>query len=246
MRRSGNNFSRELLELKRLLADQAVESKQNLDSDLGALRYIDNAKVIKKIMPQGKILDWGCGLGHMTYLLRNRGFEVISYDVDQGGKDFLARIGQTLILATDPVKLPFADGSFDAVLSSGVLEHVPDPAASLKEVSRTIKNGGFFFLFRLPNRYSYIEFISDRLGRGDHPIKYSRRQMINILNKAGYEVLASRYQGFLPHNLKGFPALVRRLYHGLDPLWKTLDAFLTACPGLNVLCTNIELVARKK
>ncbi len=246
MKRSGNELKNELSELKQLLTLEEESSKQNLDSDLGALRYIDNAKLIKAVMPQGKILDWGCGLGHMTYLLKNRGFEVISYDVDQGGKDFLARIGQTLILATDPVKLPFADGSFDAVLSSGVLEHVPDRAASLKEVARIIKKGGFFFVFRLPNKYSYIEFISDRLGRGDHPVKYSRHQIINILNKAGYEALARRYQGFLPYNLKGFPALVRRLYHSLDPLWKILDTFLTACPGLNVLCTNIELVARKK
>lgn len=195
---------------------------------------------------EGKMLDWGCGLGQMTYFLKNRGFEVVSYDIDRGGQHFLAEFGQSLVLAEDPVKLPFPDASFDAVLSSGVLEHVPDPAASIKEVSRSLKKNGYLFVFRLPNRYSYIEFISDRLGRGDHSVKYSRREIKLTLERAGYEVVSSTYQGFLPYNLKGFPPLVRGLYHWFDGLLEKIDAFLSVFPIINILSTNIELVARKR
>jgi len=244
MKRSGNK--RELGELKEQLFHEGEERNPHLDSELGASRYINDADRIKSFLSAGKILDWGCGLGQMSYLLKNRGLEVVSYDLDQSGRDFLARIGQTLILATDPVKLPFADGSFDAVLSSGVLEHVPDPAASLKEVARITKNDGYFFIFRLPNKYSYIEFISDRLGRGDHPVKYTRREIKGKLEQAGYEILYINYKGFLPYNLKGFPEMIRRAYHRFDPLLEKIDAFMGACPMINKLCTNIELVARKK
>ena len=236
----------ELEELQTLLAGEAAGANPHLDSELGALRYINDADQIKDSLPGGKILDWGCGLGQMTYLLKKRGFDVVSYDVDQGGREFLDRLGQTLIVATDPVKLPFADGAFDAVLSSGVLEHVADRDGSLAEIRRVTKPGGRFFIFRLPNKYSYIEFLSDRLGRGDHPVKFSRRQIIKILSEKGFQAENCRYQGFLPYNLKGFPAPVRSIYHRLDAVWRSLDPLLDNCPGLRVFCTNLELVARRK
>ena len=241
-----NQADRELSELRVFLALEGEGKNPHLDSELGASRYINNAETIKAYLPAGQVLDWGCGLGQMTYLLQNRDLAVTSYDIDQGGKDFLARIGQTLVLASDPVKLPFPDASFDAVLSSGVLEHVADPVASLQEVSRVLKRNGYFFVFRLPNKYSYSEFISDRLGRGDHPVKYSRREITATLQRSGYDVISSAYQGFLPYNLKGFPSLARELYHCLDRCWAVLDPLLTACPGLNLFSTNLELVARKK
>ena len=237
---------REIEELQAQLGSEAAGANPHLDSELGAQRYINDADRIKARLDGGLILDWGCGLGQMTYLLRNRGFSVASYDVDPAGQRFLARLGQALIVAADPVKLPFADGAFDAVLSSGVLEHVADPDGSLAEVRRVTKKDGCFFIFRLPNRHSYIEFLSDRLGRGDHPVKYSRAQIVKLLAREGFQVESFRYQGFLPHNLKGFPAPFRALYHRLDAVWRRLDPLLSSCPGLKLLCTNLELVARRK
>jgi len=42
--------------------------------------------------------------------------------------------------------IPFVDGCADAVLCSQVLEHVPDPAAALREMARVLKPGGCLFL----------------------------------------------------------------------------------------------------
>ena len=236
----------ELAELKELLACENAGLIPHVASELGVKRYIKNADRIKRYLPKGRVLDWGCGLGQMTYLLKNRGFEVTSYDVDCGGRAFLQRIGQPLILAADPVKLPFPDSSFDAVLSSGVLEHVAEPLASLKEVSRVLKDQGYFFVFMLPNKYSYIEYISDRLGRGDHPVKYSEKQIRELLEKFNFDVLSVTYKGLLPYNLKGLPAGVREFYHIFDRWIGYLDWILSRLPLLGLLSTNIEIVARKK
>ena len=46
----------------------------------------------------------------------------------------------------DGIKMPFEDGSFDVVISTEVLEHVPDPAHYLAEVKRVLKPGGVFSL----------------------------------------------------------------------------------------------------
>ena len=53
---------------------------------------------------------------------------------------------------------------FDAVLSCGVLEHVEDPDASLDEIRRVLQPGGTFYVYKLPNRASYLEAIARRLG----------------------------------------------------------------------------------
>jgi SAM-dependent methyltransferase len=243
---NGSRSARELSDLRALLFVDNHGLSPNLSSDLGGFRYVNNADKIKRYTPEGRILDWGCGLGQMSYLLKNRGLKVVSFDIDQVGRPFLERIGQSLVLAADPVKLPFPDASFDAVLSSGVLEHVADQRASLREVGRIIKAGGSFFIFLLPNRYSYVEFISDLFGRGDHPVKYSRGEIRGLLEQSGFEVISLAYKGFFPYNLKGFPPAVSRLYHKFDPALEKLDALFAALPLINSFCTNLELVARKK
>ena len=237
---------RELDDLRNLLTPEDQGSIPHLTSSLGGLRYIKNADKIKQYFPSGRLLDWGCGLGQMSFLLKNRGLQVVSYDLGEAGRPFLERIGQPLVLAADPVKLPFADSSFGSVLSSGVLEHVADQRASLKEVNRIMKPGGYFFVFMLPNRYSYIEFISDRLGRGDHPVKYSVGGIRDLLAESGFEVVSLAYQGFLPYNLKGFPPVFSRLYHKFDLVLEKLDTLFAALPLVRRFSTNLELVARKK
>ena len=62
-------------------------------------------------------------------------------------------------VVTDGRKLPFADSSFDLVVSDYVLEHVEHPAAFLAEVHRVLKPGGSFF-FRTPNLFHYVALIS--------------------------------------------------------------------------------------
>src|SRR2546423_3374288 len=53
----------------------------HLDQPVGIWNYIRIANDIASTTKPGKLLDWGCGLGQMTYLLRRRGFDVTTFDV---------------------------------------------------------------------------------------------------------------------------------------------------------------------
>ena len=74
------------------------------------------------------MLDLGCGIGHSYELLAPR--ETVGVDIDPealAGQDRETH-------AADMRDLPFADASFDSVLSVQSIEHVPDPERVLAEV----------------------------------------------------------------------------------------------------------------
>ena len=93
-------------------------------------------------------------------------------------------------LSSDPVRLPFESGSFDAVLSLGVLEHVAHPHASLEELKRTLAPNGALYVYKLPNRYSYLEKIAKLIGlyyHGANPedAVYTKRSAVALLTSHG-------------------------------------------------------------
>jgi len=95
----------------------------------------------------GRLLDWGCGWGQVSKMLLDRGVDVTSFEYREGytgtGMERLEKFPEIEAdVSGDPVALPYPDESFDTVLSSGVLEHVADPDASLDELRRVLKPGG--------------------------------------------------------------------------------------------------------
>ena len=80
------------------------------------------------------VLDLGCGPKDQKAPVEYLGFRYVGGDYCHPESDLLL----------DAQALPFADGSFDCVLSYAVLEHVPNPFLALDEVSRVLKPGGLF------------------------------------------------------------------------------------------------------
>jgi SAM-dependent methyltransferase len=82
----------------------------------------------------GVLLDLGCGDGTYRKLLQSTGFEYIGLDVAGTAADILG----------DAHRLPFRDGSIDAIAAISVLEHLTTPAVALREVARALRPGGTF------------------------------------------------------------------------------------------------------
>lgn len=82
-----------------------------------------------------RILDLGCGLGPYRETLVNKGATWIGLDLT----------GRACTVIADGGRLPFRDGSFDGILSAAVLEHLPEPGASLDEMRRVLLPGGRVF-----------------------------------------------------------------------------------------------------
>ncbi|HUB76255.1 MAG TPA: class I SAM-dependent methyltransferase [Solirubrobacteraceae bacterium] len=93
-----------------------------------------------------RILDLGCGLGDFSGLLAQRGFEVVGADVSQEALRRARARFPAVEFALSGAELPFADGEFDAVWLSEVLEHVQDGLGLLAEVRRTLAPDGRLLL----------------------------------------------------------------------------------------------------
>jgi SAM-dependent methyltransferase len=91
--------------------------------------------------PGRRLLDVGGGTGNYALALRDHGFEPTVYDLNEAMLAHAAAKG--LPTATgDASSLPFADGSWDAVMLVSMLHHVPDWRASVAEAQRVLVGGG--------------------------------------------------------------------------------------------------------
>src|ERR671935_2172978 len=87
--------------------------------------------------PGTRLLDAGCGAGGASVLAARRGAQVNGLDAAEA----LLAIARTRVpdadfRAGDLDALPYADGTFDAVIAADVLPYVADPAAALRELRR--------------------------------------------------------------------------------------------------------------
>lgn len=140
-----------------------------------------------------RVLDAGCGTGGFTQWLRDRyrPRRLAALDLSD---EALRRCRERGIeeLHRAPVEgLPFADASFDLVLSLNVIYHreVRDDMAALREMARVLAPGGYLLL-NLPALKSL---------RGGHDLavggvrRYRRSQIMEMLTRAGLEPVKVTY-----------------------------------------------------
>jgi SAM-dependent methyltransferase len=101
------------------------------------------------------LLDLGCGFGRHAFEGFRRGARVVACDLSAAElKEVRATFeamhvygeappeGLAAAVNGDATRLPFADGTFDRIIASEVLEHIPDDMAALTELVRVLRPGG--------------------------------------------------------------------------------------------------------
>jgi demethylmenaquinone methyltransferase / 2-methoxy-6-polyprenyl-1,4-benzoquinol methylase len=117
-----------------------------------------------------RVLDLAAGTGTSSVPFRDRGAYVVPCDFSQG----MLRVGKKArprlpFVAGDGMRLPFRDGTFDAVTISFGLRNIVDPEAGLAEMRRVTRPGGRLVVCEFstptwaPLRTLYLEYLMKAL-----------------------------------------------------------------------------------
>ena len=94
-----------------------------------------------------RVLEVGCGVGDFAVHLAKAGAAVTAMDFSPAAIEMARKRGEAHAVkvdfqTADAQALPFADASFDVLLSCECLEHLPDPQKALHEMARVLRPGG--------------------------------------------------------------------------------------------------------
>ena len=156
---------------------------------------LDALAALVRGRPDARVLDLGCGGGHVTFAAAPHAREVTAYDLSPEMLDVVAGAARERGLANVTTRqgvvetLPFDDASFDVVLSRYSAHHWRDLDAALREAARVLKPGGVVGITDsispgtplLDTWYQAIELLRDP----SHVRSYSRAEWEAALARAG-------------------------------------------------------------
>src|ERR1700742_4387984 len=107
------------------------------------------------IGPSTRVIDVGCGAGRHAFEAYRRGADVVAFDRAESelrSVDTILRAmaeagevpatASAKVVVGDALSLPYADETFDCVIASEILEHIPEDDAAIAELIRVLKVGG--------------------------------------------------------------------------------------------------------
>jgi len=212
-------------------------------------RVLDWTKLerLRPLLPaQGCTLEVGSGSGRLSCYLAQLGFRTTSLDFSlaalrEARANYASASVSGRFVSGDALALPFSGESFDAVLSTGLLEHFANPAPIVQEMVRVLRAGGVFYSDIVPRKFSLFRSL-DWLGRlkrapfssGAEPgafyeRRFTLREVRGLLDTAGLVGVTVFPAGVVPPYLP-LVYRVRRLRDGqvrlverTRRLWARLD-----------------------
>jgi len=214
-----------------------------------ARRYY--AALVRRYAPPEprRLLELGCGLGHLLGLLQDDfacvGADIAEYSIEQVRHN--APRAEGLVMSADDLTR-FGDGEFGAVVALHLVEHLPDPADTIRQVSRILGDEGLF-LFATPNPgYSlrrYKDRATDAIGKDPTHINVQPpAQWRAWCQASGFTLL--RHFGDGLWDVPYFPIVPRTVQFGVLGLPALLQVLTRTTFNPLALGVNQIVIARKR
>lgn len=155
------------------------------------------------VRPGDQVIDVGAGAGRHSFDLYRRGANVVAFDQDASELENVETLfgamasegeappeASARIVVGDALDLPFPDESFDHVIASEILEHVPADTRAMRELSRILKPGGTAAVTVprwFPERVCWMLSDAYHEVEGGHVRIYRRPELFGKLRGAGLE-----------------------------------------------------------
>jgi SAM-dependent methyltransferase len=127
--------------------------KHNVDRTLAGRFLQKSHQLLEDSLPSGfkaaRVVEVGAGSGHHYAFLADKPAEYVLTDGSDAmlavaAQRYAAEVARGVLRVEkqDATKLPYPNASFDRLIATHVLEHIPDPVAALREWDRVVRPGG--------------------------------------------------------------------------------------------------------
>lgn len=145
--------------------------------------------------PHASVLDMGCGAGHASFVAAAQVSQVTAYDLSSQMLEVVAgaagekKLNNIITRQGYAEKLPFADATFDVVITRYSAHHWHDVGQALREVTRVLKAGGVLIVMDIlspghPLRDIWLQTV-EALRDTSHVRNYSSGEWLSMVNEAG-------------------------------------------------------------
>src|SRR6266851_9038526 len=144
-----------------------------------------------------RLLDVAGGDGYWAGQARRRGARAVCVDIAEGKLRRGSELGDAPgLVRGDALELPFADGSFDRVMSICAIEHFDDGARALDEMVRVLAPGGELVMSAdaLTMAEHWPNLYRAHCERYHVKRTYTHEELTALLEARGLDVIAHRYQ----------------------------------------------------
>jgi SAM-dependent methyltransferase len=202
-------------DLQARLAAESDEPQEDPFLDVQQIYAEPLCRRLRQEAPGNRLLDVGFGKGYLMQVARAYGFEV--YGVD-GSERLLERLGPYFgqrVARHWVGDGPLPWGSFDALVLSHVVEHLPDPRAALRQAREALNPGGVVYV-AVPDLGSGQFRVLGRRWNTIHPLihlqYFNQASLTRLLEDAGFEVIERiEHEPFPDRSSARWMRLFRRL-----------------------------------
>ena len=163
----------------------------------GIVRYLKNKGLLN-----GKLLDYGCGSGHLLELLgKEKKTECYGLEFSADSAKETERRTKNFpnikkVVLADSLPTSFEDNMFDTIVLIETIEHLPDDILhqTFRELYRILKQGGSIFITtpfneELEKHLIFCPFCKTEFHHMQHMQSFTRERLIKLMSDHGFSVV---------------------------------------------------------
>lgn len=196
--------------------EQYFENYARFSRDFQRVADGELERIERYARPPGRFLDVGAGLGFHVRAADNRGWGAQGVEVSPWAVSYARQVLGLPVSPMTPSAIPRPPASADVVLLNHVLEHVPDPSATLRQVHSILAPGGTCIV-AVPNWNGILRRLTGRrwaaLAPEHHLWHFTAKTLKRLLETSGFTVSVMISERGFPRPAIGFRPTSRMLFN---------------------------------